>query len=173
MTVELPPFKGGLGLTPQSASGIAAFYSATSAFVGWLAQRSHEWLRYGHCLEDHTTWSAAPLADLKQTHTRLLRDYQCVEAAPAVNAATTDDNDNDEVRDGAHLSLPPLNMLAGQHLLSEEEVGAGCCLPLQRRVTTQIMRNWEPHLKAQPPSRRCQDLRMLHSKVFLIDGALY
>ena len=70
-TVELPPFKGGLGLTPQSASGIAAFYSATSALVGWLAERSHEWLRYGQCLEDPTTWSAAPLVDLKQTHTRL------------------------------------------------------------------------------------------------------
>ena len=52
----MPPFKGGLGLTPQSASGIAAFYSATSAFVGWLAQRSHEWLRYGHCLEDHSQY---------------------------------------------------------------------------------------------------------------------
>ena len=86
MTVELPPFKGGLGLTPQSASGIAAFYSATSALVRWLAERSHEWLRYGQCLEDPTTWSAAPLVDLKQTHTRLLRDYQCVEAALAVNA---------------------------------------------------------------------------------------
>ena len=56
-------------------------------------------------------------------------------------------------------------MLTRQHLLSEDEVGAGCCLPLQRRVTTQIMRSWEPHLKAQPPNRRCQDLRMLHSKV--------
>ena len=56
-------------------------------------------------------------------------------------------------------------MLARQHLLSEEEVGAGFCLPQQCRVTAQIMGNWEPHLNAQPPSRRCQDLRMLHRKV--------
>ena len=57
MTVQLPPFKGGLGLTSQSASGIAAFYSSTSAFTGWLAQRSHVGycLRQAQCLEDHTT----------------------------------------------------------------------------------------------------------------------
>ena len=41
MTVQLPPFKGGLGLTPQAASGIAAFYSGTCSFIGWMAQRSH------------------------------------------------------------------------------------------------------------------------------------
>ena len=39
MTVQLPSSKGGLVLTPQSASGIAAFYSCTSAFLRWLAQR--------------------------------------------------------------------------------------------------------------------------------------
>jgi hypothetical protein len=58
-------------------------------------------------------------------------------------------------------------MLARQHLLSEEEIVAGCSPPLQRRVTTQIMRHWEPHLTAQkePPSARCKHLRMLHGKV--------
>ena len=42
---------------------------------------------------------------------------------------------------------------------------ASTCLPA-RRVTTQIMRYWEPHLtsQAQPPSLRCQHLRLLHSK---------
>ena len=90
----------------------------------------------------------------------------CVEGAPAADAANANGHD-DEERPAAHLSLPPLNMLARQHLLSEEEVVAGNCLPLQRRVTTQIMRNWQPHLtaQAQPPSTRCQNLRMLHSKV--------
>ena len=63
----------------------------------------------GQCLEDHSTWSAGPLVDLKQTHA-LLQDDLCVEAA--------------------------LNMLARQHLLSEEEIVAGCSPPLQRRVTT-------------------------------------
>ena len=168
MTVQLPPFKGGLGLTPQAASGIAAFYSGTCSFIAWLAQRTHlrHWLRQGQSLGDHTTWMAAPLVDLKHTHACLLQDYQCVEGAPAADAAIANDND-DEVRPAPHLSLPPLNMLARQHLLSEEEVVAGNCLPLQRRVTTQIMRNWAPHLtaQAQPASIRCQHLRMLHSKV--------
>ena len=119
-----------------------------------MAQRTHlrHWLRQDR-LDDHTTWVAAPLVDLKHTHARLIHDYQCVEGAPAADAANANDNDH-QVRPAAPLSLPPLNMLARQHLLSEEEVGAGADL-----------RNWEPHLKARPPSRRCQDLRMLHSKV--------
>ena len=98
MTIQLPPFKGGLGLTPQSASGIAAFYSGTSAFVGWLAQRSHvlHWLRQGKSLDDHTTWLAAPLVDLKKTHAHLMQVYQCVEAAAADNAASSNDNGNDD-----------------------------------------------------------------------------
>jgi len=41
MRVQMPLFKGGLGLTPQCASGLAAFYSASNTFVGWLAQRPH------------------------------------------------------------------------------------------------------------------------------------
>ena len=147
MTVQLPPFKGGLGITPQAASGIAAFYSGTCSFIGWLAQRSHlgHWLCQGQCLDDHTTWVAAPLVDLKRTHARLIQDYQCVEGAPAADAANANVHD-DEEHPAAHLSLPPLNMLARQHLLSEEEVVAGNCLPLQRRVTKQIMRNWQPEV---------------------------
>ena len=47
-----------------------------------MAQRTHlrHWLRQGQSLGDHTTWAAAPVVDLKQTHARLLQDYQCVEA---------------------------------------------------------------------------------------------
>ena len=86
---------------------------------------------------------AGPLVDLKQTHAHLLQDCNCVEAAPAAKAADAD-ADNAEAPAAAHLSLPPLNMLARQHLLSEEEIVAGC----------------------SPPSARCKHLmRMLHSKV--------
>ena len=62
------------------------------------------------------------------------------------------------------LSLPPLNLLAKQHQLSEEEIGAGCVLAPQRRVTAQSMRHWGPHASAEeePPSARCKHLRMLH-----------
>jgi len=50
---------------------------------------------------------------------------------------------------------------------SEVEIVPGCSLPLQRRVSTQIMRHWEPHLTAQEevPSARRKHLRMLHCKV--------
>jgi hypothetical protein len=107
---------------------------------------------------------AGPLVDLKQTHAHLLQDCNCVEAAPAAKAADAD-ADNAEAPAAAHLSLPPLNMLARQHLLSEEEIVAGCSPPMQRRVTTQIMRYWEPHLTAQeePPSSRRKNLCMLRS----------
>ena len=37
-----------------------------------------------------------PPVDLKQTHARLLRDFQCVEASPAANAASSNDNDHDD-----------------------------------------------------------------------------
>ena len=37
-TMQLAHHKAGLGLTPQCASGIAAFYPSTARFVGWLAQ---------------------------------------------------------------------------------------------------------------------------------------
>ena len=37
-TVQIAHYLGGLGLTPQCASGIAAFYHSTARFVGWIAQ---------------------------------------------------------------------------------------------------------------------------------------
>jgi len=96
------------------------------------------------------------LLELKHTHKSLIQDYKCVEAAPAAN-------DGDAAA-APPLSLPPLNLLAKQHSLSEEEIGAGCVLPPQRRITAQIMRHWGPHVTAlqEPPSARCLHLRTLH-----------
>ena len=92
------------------------------------------WIRQGQNLHDHSTWSAGPLVDLKDTHTCLIQEYKCVEAAP--DAAPADAGaDNTEARAAAPLSLPPLNMLPKQQTLSEEEIGAGCSLPVQSRVT--------------------------------------
>jgi len=69
-----PTTWGGMGLTPQHDSGIAAFYSASSTFVGWLAQRPHRchWLRLGRRLQDHGTWTASTLVDVKHTQARLI-----------------------------------------------------------------------------------------------------
>ena len=36
-----------------------------------------------------------------------------------------------------------------QSNLSEEEIGAGCSLPPQSRVTKQVMRHWAPHVAAE------------------------
>ena len=112
-------------------------------------------------LDDHETWPAGPLVELAHTRKTVIQDGKCVEAAPAAGVAATD---NGAQRPASPLSLPPLNLLAKQHQLSEEEIGAGCVLPPQRRVTAQIMRHWGPHASAkeEPPSARCKHLRMLH-----------
>ena len=167
MRVQLPHFKGGLGLTPQRASSLAAFYSASSTFVGWLAQRTHmrHWIRQDQRLDAHSTWTADPLVELKAAHRCLIQTYKCVEAAPDAAPAAAG-ADNTEARAAAPLSLPPLNLLHKQHSLSEKEIGAGCVLPPQRRVTKQVMRNWEPHVTAKdaPPNDRCRQMLELHCK---------
>jgi len=55
------------------------------------------------------TWSSGPLVDLKDTHTCLIQEYKCVEAAP--DAAPADAGaDITEARAAAPLFLPPLNI---------------------------------------------------------------
>jgi hypothetical protein len=60
VTMQLPHRNGGLGLTPHRASGMAVFYSASSTFVGWIAQRPHlrHLLSLGQCPTDPTTWTS-------------------------------------------------------------------------------------------------------------------
>jgi len=55
-------------------------------------------------------------------------------------------------------------MLAKQQTLSEEEIGAVCSLPVQSRVTKQVMRHWAPHVAAKeaPPNDRCKQMLALH-----------
>ena len=71
-----------------------------------------------------------PLVDLKDAHTCLIQEYKCVEAAPHATPADAG-AEYAEARAAAPLSLPPLNLLAKQHNLSEEAIGAGCSLPLR------------------------------------------
>jgi hypothetical protein len=96
---------------------------------------------------DHPTFVSH--VGLKDTHTCL--EYKCVEAAPDA-APAADGADNTESLAAALLSLPPLNMLAKQQTPSEEEIGAGHSLPVQSRVTKQVMRHWVS--TSQP--RRCR-----------------
>jgi hypothetical protein len=60
--VELPHHKGGLGITPLPASGMAAFYSATAHMVSWLGSlpQASEWVA-GQNLADTNTWNSSAL----------------------------------------------------------------------------------------------------------------
>ena len=69
-TMQLAHHMSGLGLTPQCASGIAAFYHSTARFVGWLAQLDapDTWLGPDQKLDQPDTWTAANLAALGRTY---------------------------------------------------------------------------------------------------------
>ncbi len=75
--VELPHHKGGLGITPLSASDTAAFYSATAHLVSWLGSLpdASEWVA-GQNLADPNTWNISALQTLKQLHDNLLTHYK-------------------------------------------------------------------------------------------------
>ena len=113
-TMQLAHHMAGLGLTPQCASGIAAFYHSTARFVGWLAQL--------HQCCTPKTWTASNLFALGRTHSLLLQEFNCVESAqdPPTHPAGGDDVDereSDGPRPAAPLPLPPLNKLASQHCI--------------------------------------------------------
>ena len=78
------PGMGPHGFHVNNKPSIGAFYSASSTFVGWLAQRTHmrHWIRQDQHLHAHSTWTAGPLVDLKAAHRCLIQEYKCVEAAP-------------------------------------------------------------------------------------------
>jgi hypothetical protein len=150
--VELPHHKGGLGITPLPASGMAAFYSATSHLVSWLGSLPHasEWVA-GQNLADPNTWNSSALQTLKQLHGNLLTHYNCSDWAPplADDAPAPDAPaqayDDDSARP---LSLPPFNLLASLRVRQDEdngEVAARPSLPPQRQVTKHIMQTWTLH----------------------------
>ena len=73
-----------------------------------------------------------------------------------------------ELDDNARpLSLPPLNLLASLRVRQDVENGDACArpsLPMQRRVTKQIMSEWDRHQIAlrNPPTDRMRDVHTLH-----------
>ena len=155
--VELPHLKGGLGITPLPASGMAAFYSATAHLVSWLGSLPHasEWVA-GQNLADPTSWNSSVLQTLKQLHGNLLTHYNCTEwappladDAPAPDAPAPDAPAQGHGDDSARpLSLPPLNLLAFLRVRQDEdngEVAARPSLPPQRQVTKHIMQTWTLH----------------------------
>ena len=168
--VELPHHKGGLGITPLPASGMAAFYSATTLshfhLVSCLGSLPHasEWVA-GQNLADPTTWISSALQTLKQLHGNLLTHYNCTEwAPPLADDAPAQGHDDDSARP---LSLPPLNLLASLRVRQDGdngEVAARPSLPPQRQVTKHIMQTWTLHeqMLRNPPTDRMRDVHMLH-----------
>ena len=57
LKVQSPHHGGEYAITPTAASGLAAFHSATSRFVAFLANLPHggAWLHDGQVLADHET----------------------------------------------------------------------------------------------------------------------
>ena len=113
LKVQSPHHEGGYVVTPTAASGLAAFYSATSRFVAFLANLPHggAWLHDGQVLADHDTWSNPQLQALVQTYARRIQEYKCVERqlqGPAPAAPVVDQGP----QVNSPLLSPPLNQLA-------------------------------------------------------------
>jgi hypothetical protein len=171
MIVELPHHKGGLGITPLQASGMAAFYSATAHLVSWLGSLPHasEWVT-GQNLDDPNSWNSSAFQTLKELHGDLLTHYKCIEWAPPpaddapVPDAPAQGRDVTSVRP---LPLPPLNLLASLRVRQGRESGEVTerpSLPPQRQVTKHIMHEWAPHKQTllNPPTARMIEVHRLH-----------
>ena len=125
------------------------------------------WLGSAQKLDQQDTWTASNLVALQHMHNELCQEYNCVEGMqdPPADAADADADgaraDGNGPRPAVPLSLPPLNHLASQHVSEEEEA---CRLPLQRRVTSQVMRHWAQHtaIADNAPSARQRHLDALH-----------
>ena len=114
--------RGGLGITPNAASSISAYYSATAQYVSWVHQLPNtELWAGGQDLTQHDSWTAPNLLALKHTHARLLSEYQCVEVSPDVVGDAAAQAPDAAEAPVVTLLLPPLNLLATMQNSSEEE----------------------------------------------------
>ena len=124
------------------------------------------WLGSAQKLDQPDTWTASNLVALQHMHNELCQEYNCVEGMqdPPADAADADADgaraDGNGPRPAVPLSLPPLNLLASQHVSEDEEA---CKLPPQRRVTSQVMRHWAQHtaIADNAPSARQRQMRLI------------
>ena len=79
--MQLAHHMAGLGLTPQCASGIAAFYHSTARFIRWLDQidAPEIWIGLAQKLDQPDTWTTSNLVALGHTHKMLIQEFSCVE----------------------------------------------------------------------------------------------
>ena len=88
MKLQLPHFRGGVGVTPNAGSAISAFYAAPVSLVHWLGFCSHAeqnlivlastWAP-GQDVANPDQWSAPILLALKQAQQVLFTDFACHE----------------------------------------------------------------------------------------------
>jgi hypothetical protein len=96
-----------------------------------------------------------------------MQHYNCKEWVPPPNT-NAPEPDAPELHENARpLSLPPLNLIASLRVRLDVENGdadAHPSLPLQCRVTKQIMREWDRHKLALSnlPTDRMRDVHKLH-----------
>ena len=75
----------------------------------------------GQDLTQHATWTAPNLTALRDTHTRLLQEYHCVEASAVVVGDATAQSPDKAEAPVVILLLPPLNLLATMQNSTEKE----------------------------------------------------
>ena len=111
--LQSPHHGGGYAITLTAASGLAAFFSATSKFVALLASLPHRdaWVRGGQALAAHDTWSNTQLMALVQTQTSLIHDYKCAEQQPQHDAPAAPAAAAQVPQAPTPLLIPPLNQL--------------------------------------------------------------
>ena len=189
MKIQVPHFRGGLGITPNEGSAISAFYSATCALIVWLgshggARPALQFAGVWAPRQDFTSpdsWHAPLLQALSNSHALLVQDYGCVEwtsASDRVPAPLAAPLVVSSVRPSvgscnpppmlSPVTLPQLCMLfhstPADHQGAETSAEPGDRIaksPLQRTLTAHIMGRWTKHAGALAPISVKRSVEML------------
>jgi hypothetical protein len=82
MVLHLSHDEGGFGVTFNSVTKDAVFYTTTSRFVTWIgtfSQKRQDLWWSKDDLWDSSSWSSSPLVFLRDIHSDLLTQYDCKE----------------------------------------------------------------------------------------------
>jgi hypothetical protein len=158
MVLDLPHAQGGFGVTFHDVTKDSAFYTTTSRFVAWLGASSQErqglWLPKDD-LKDPSSLSSSPLLLLGDIHSKLPSDYNCKQESSQsqVNVGgsggLSSQDGVSQQQEAAPLSLQKLNRLFKSSFVRDESStsnAAVTAIPLQHRVTQQILSHWQPFL---------------------------
>ncbi len=142
MVLHLTHAEGGFGVTFNSVTKDAAFYTTTSRFVAWIGAfskgRQGLWLPKDD-LRDSSSWSSPPLVLLRDIHSKLLTQYDCKEVcAPSQSqvhvgssARLSSQDGISQQQEAVPRSIPQLNRLF-EASFARDEISASndqcwCC----------------------------------------------